>query len=492
MMKKKEKKKVCRFKKKKKNMSSPSNLTTAAVLLQGTSPDAFGGVPGVKTEADSGAERLQVAFTAIPPQALQQICAWVTGGASVAISTTGTKPIPLSRNTSVPLRVIDLMENQLGPDATEKLCVALETSLAEEVRIRFNNIGRPGADGLASVVTVSPRLRILDIRGNSLTGPDMRKLLKAISYSTTIASVELGGNNLGPEGCQMLATALERNASVTSLDVSKNQIGFEGAQKIAVLLSLPTCGIRLLEISDNRIGAAGVEAIFEGIKNGQSVLERFSCSSNSIGNSPSTMKALNEVLLVHRSLTTLDLRHNNIPGSALAWLGDGIASCARLAGISLGGNPLGRDGITQKLCQSLALSETLISLDLSSCGLESPGCTQIATVVSTSRTLTDLNLANNSIDDGGADAVAKVLPHARRLLTLDLSMNNISVGGASMLMEAIQLAPKLTGLALHGNTIGRAMQMKVDAVLSRRRPEDYIRSSNAMPPHRKPATLPLE
>lgn len=475
--------------------SSPSasvNPTTAVVLLQGASPDAFGGVPGVKTEADSGAERLQVAFTGIPPQALQQICVWVSGGASVSISTTGTKPIPLSRNANIPVRVVDLMENQLGPDSTEKLCVALETSLVEEIRIRFNSIGRPGADGLASVVTVSPRLHILDIRGNSLTGADMRKLLKAISYSTTITTVELGGNNLGPDGCQMLATALERNASVTALDASKNQIGFEGAQKLAVLLALPTCGIRLLEISDNRIGAAGVEAILEGIRNGQSVLERFSCSSNSIGNSPSTMKALNEVLLVHRALTALDLRHNGIPGANLTVLSDGVASCARLATLSFGGNPIGRDGITQKLSQYLSMSETLLALDLSSCGLESPGCTQIATLVSTSRTLTDLNLANNGIDDGGADAMAKVLPHSRRLVTLDLSMNNISIGGASMLMEAIQLAPKLTGLALHGNSIGRAMQMKVDAVLSRRRPDDYIRSSNAMPPHRKPATLPLE
>lgn len=473
-------------------LTTAINPSTASVLIQGAAPDSYGGVPGVKTETDSSAERLQVAFTAIPPQALQQICAWVGGGPSVSISTTGTKPIPLSRNMNVPLRVIDLMENQLGPDATEKLCVALETSLVEEVRIRFNNIGRPGADGLASVVTVSPRLKILDIRGNSLTGPDMRKLLKAISYSTTITSVELGGNNLGPEGCQMLATALERNASVTSLDLYKNQIGFEGAQKLAALLSLPTCGIRFLEISDNKIGGAGIEAIFEGVKSSQSVLERLACSSNAIGNSTTAIKTLNEVLLVHRSLSALDMRHNGIPGTLLTHLAEGVASCPRLSSISLGGNPIGRDGITQKLVQSLSFSETLLSLDLSSCSLESPGCTQIAGLVSTSRTITDLNLANNGIDDGGADAMAKVLPHSKRLVTLDLSMNHISIGGASMLMEAIQLAPKLTGLALHGNSIGRAMQMKVDAVLGRRRPEDYIRSSNAMPPHRKPAMLPLE
>jgi Ran GTPase-activating protein (RanGAP) involved in mRNA processing and transport len=458
----------------------------------GGGTDSYGGVPGARTEIEGGAERLQVAFAPIPPQALQQICAWLVGGQAVALSTTGTKPVPVSRNAAVALRVLDLMENQLGPEAAEMLCVALETSLVEEVRLRFNDIGRPGADGLASVVTVSPRLRALDVRGNSLTGADMRKLLKAISFSTTITTVDLGFNQLGPEGAQVLANALERNASVTSLDVCSNEIGPDGALKLATLLSLPTCGLRILEVSANRIGARGAEALFEGAKHAQSVLERLSCSSNSIGNAPSALKTLGELLLVHRSLTQLDLRHNGIPGALIAGLADGLASCARLAFVSFAGNPIGREGVTTKLVQSLALSETLMGLDVSSCGLESPGCVQFAALVSQSRTITDLNMSNNNIDDGGADAMAKVLRHARRLVSLDLSMNLISIGGAAMLLEAAQHAPKLTGMALHGNSIGRSMQLKLDAVLLRRRPEDYVRASNAMPPHRKPAALPLE
>lgn len=468
-----------------------ANTATGAALLGG-SADAYGGVVGARSEIDSGAERLQIAFTAIPPQALQAICAWVAGGPSVAVSNTGTLPVPLSRNSHVPLRVVDLMENQLGQDACEKLCVALETSLVEEVRLRFNEIGRPGADGLASVVTVSPRLRVLDIRGNALAAGDVRKLLKAASYSTTIQTLCLGTNRLGPEGAQMLATALERNASVTMLDVSANEIGPEGAQKIAALLAQPTCGIRVLELAANRIGGRGAEAIFEGAKSPHSVLERLSLSSNSIGASATAMRALNEMLLVHRGLQQLDLRHNGIPGALLAGtLSDGLASCARLAHVSLAGNPIGRNGLTPKFVESLAMSETLLSLDLSSCALESPGCAQIADVVR-SKTLTELNLANNNIDDGGADAMAKVLPHTARLTSLDLSMNLISIGGAAIIMEAVQLCPKLSGLSLHGNSIGRTMQMKIDAVLSKRRTEDYVRSSAMHPPSRRPAALPLE
>lgn len=469
-----------------------ANIGTAAALLGG-SPDSFGGVVGAKTEIDNGAERLQIAFTSIPPQALQAICGWVSGGPSVAVSNTGTLPVPLSRNANVPLRVIDLMENKLGADATEKLCVALETSLVEEVRIRFNEIGRPGADGLASVVTVSPRLRILDIRGNALGASDVRKLLKAISYSTTITTVDLGTNRLGPEGAQMLATALERNASVTSLDVCSNEIGPEGAQKIAALLAQPTCGIRTLELAANRIGGRGAEAIFEGAKSAQSVLERLSLSSNAIGGSNTALKALNELLLVHRGLSRLDMRHNGIPGALISnTIADGLASCARLAHISFAGNPIGRDGVTPKLVAALGLSETLLSLDLSSCALESPGCIQLSGLIAASASLTDMNLANNNIDDAGADALSKVIPHSKRLVSLDLSMNIISIGGAQMIMEAVQLAPKLSGVSLHGNSIGRTMQMKIDAVLSKRRTEDYVRSSAMHPPHRKPAALPLE
>jgi Ran GTPase-activating protein (RanGAP) involved in mRNA processing and transport len=480
-------------------LAGAANTTTGAALLGGTA-DSYGGVVGARQEIDSSAERLQVSFTAIPPQALQAICVWVAGGPAISLSHTGTLPVSLGGRVaaggvtgSVPLKVIDLMENQLGPDATEKLCVALETSLVEEARLRFNGIGRAGADGLASVVTVSPRLRVLDIRGNGLEAGDVRKLLKAISFSTTISTVDLGSNRLGVDGAQMLAAALERNASVTALNLCNNDIGPEGAHKIAALLAQPTCGIRMLDLASNRIGGRGAEAIFEGAKSNTSVLERLSLSSNSVGSSVTAMRALNEMLLAHRALTQLDLRHNGIPGGLIAaTLSDGLASCARLAHIGFSGNPIGRDGITPKLCESLSLSETLLSLDLSSCGLESPGCIQIAGVIAQSKTLADLNLANNNIDDGGADSVAKVLPHSSRLTALDLSMNVISVGGASVIMEALQLAPRLTGLSLQGNSIGRIFQMKVDAVLSKRRSDDYVKSSAMALPRRKPASLPLE
>ena len=138
-------------------------------------------------------------------------------------------------------------------------------------------------------------------------------------------------------------------------------------------------------------------------------------------------------------------------------------------------------------------SNTITSVDLSSCRLGSLGASRMAGAMAASSTLTELNLAFNGIDDVGADTLAKAMPESRRLTTLDLVGNNIGVAGAEQLLEGLQLAERVTGLSLHGNPrLGRAVQKKLEAQIAMRRPEEYRRATSHMAPIRRPATLPPE
>lgn len=98
-----------------------------------------------------------------------------------------------------------------------------------ELRIRFNDIGREGADGVAGVVSVSLQLTHLDLCGNHLLCGDIRKLFKSLTTSTSITHFAIGNNKIGPDGAALLSRALEKNTYLTHLDVSSNEIGPHGA-----------------------------------------------------------------------------------------------------------------------------------------------------------------------------------------------------------------------------------------------------------------------
>ncbi|CUG92168.1 leucine-rich repeat protein, putative [Bodo saltans] len=374
-----------------------------------------------------------------------------------------------------PIRVVDLVDNRLGPKLTETICAAIEGSQVEEILIRYNDIGRLGCEAVASVVNVSTRLRFVDLRGNKLVPMDCRKFFRSLAVSQSVQRLGLSNNNLGPEGAILLATALEKNSFITQLDVSMNNIGVDGVTSLASLLKLPAHPLRNLNIWGNRLGAQGMDVLFDAVAANRS-LTVLSAGNNNAG--AGIGPAIARMLGANSTLTSLELRSNSMTAETLLKLSDGLAQNETVATLQLGGNPLSSGPTSSQISagldafvKRLVKNETMTSLDLASCELGTGGVIRVAGLVGASTSLKELNLSGNDAEDEAAAAIAKALLPSKSLTSLDLSTNRLTMDGVSDLLDAVQANTKILHLALQGNAeeVGRVVQEKVDAMLADRR-----------------------
>lgn len=409
-------------------------------------------LPGreMATPQTANDDRVDIAFTPLNAAAVEKICA----------SLLNTEHVP-------PIRVLDLTDNNLGPELTERIAAALESSCVEEVVFRFNNVGKNGCDALSSTVNVSTRLHLLDLRGNHLTLPDLAKLLKSVSMSTSLTQLGLGGNDLGPDGMAALASALEHNSFITHVDLWSNNIGPTGAPHIARVLQSEHCQLRILDLWGNQLGTKGCELVADALRRNSS-LKRISLGNNGCGDG--ACAAIAAAMQKNRTLEDLDLRSNSILPAGIQVLAAPLAEHPTLLRLALSANPIGAEG-ADCICKALLSgSGRLTSLDLWSCRLTSKGAERMAGLIASHSTLAELNLACNDIDDVGAESLAQGLrcQKSQVLKILDLVNNRIGVAGATQLLEALLLNPSLTSLSLHGNDINRVTQKRVDEMLASR------------------------
>lgn len=374
-----------------------------------------------------------------------------------------------------PIRVVDLIDNRLGPKLTETICAAMEGSSVEELLFRFNEIGRTGCEAVASVVNLSTRLRFVDLRGNKLVPMDARKLFRSIAVSQSVQRLGLSNNNLGPEGAALLASALEKNSFVTQLDISMNNIGVNGVESLASILTLPAHPLRSLNVWGNRLGPQGTDVLLNAVSSNRS-LTSLSAGNNNAG--PTVGQRLAQLLQLNTTLTHLELRSNSFSSDVLSKLAEGVAQNSTLRSMQLGGNPLGGGGSVQHVghavdgfVKRLVKNGIIETLDLAGCELGTAGIIRLAGLIAASSSLRELCVSGNDAEDEAAGAIAKGLISSKSLTTLDLSANRFTTVGVTDILEAVQGNTCVLHCALQGNSedVGRVVQEKVDAMLAMRR-----------------------
>lgn len=373
----------------------------------------------------------------------------------------------VDREAELPVRVLDLMDNQLGPATAAKIASCLELSPATEVLMRYNDIGKEGCDGLAGVVNISSKIGIIDVRGNGLNSLDIRKLLRAASTSTSLARLGLANNKLGPEGAALLFKSLEKNTYLTYLDISANELGPDGAASIAKLIATPASTLRTLLLYGNFLGPAGVHHVCQAMRSNKEV-RRLTLGNNNAADASAGDIA--EMLRSNYTLEALDLRLNTITPAGIKVIAEeGLAHNGSLSSLCVSGNPIGPVG-ADSLSRALIAHQrsAMSSLDLSSCDLRTSGGLRMASLIGSSITLREVNLSDNELDDEAAIALAENMATSISLSSVDLSANMIREPGAASLIDTTQMNPHLTCLILHGNTIGRAVQKRIDGLLEER------------------------
>lgn len=435
------------------NISSTNNNTTTTSVSGHSNFLSFG------TGSVGDRRRMEIPWRHITKQLLDNICRAI-----------------LDRETEDPIRIVDFMDNQLGPSAAQKIASCLESAPVSEVLMRFNDIGKEGCDALAGVVSISRSLQVLDIRGNGLSSSDVRKLLKAIAMSTMLLRVGLGSNKLGPEGATLVYKALEKNTYLTSLDLSANEIGPSGAEAIADLLMNQASTLKVLQLDSNYLGVPGVTAICQAMKSNKE-LRRLTLGSNHA--TDEAAGAMAGMLEMNYVLESLDLRLNSLTATAVKELVKGLSKNTSLRFLSLAGNPIGpvgADEITRKL--SAHQRSALENLDLSSCSLTPTGGMRIASLLGTSMSLKDVNLSDNALDDEAAVSLAQNITTGIAISIVDLSCNTIGEDGAAQLIDAALMNAQLSALVLHGNRINRVVQKKIDNLLEERLARNRVLHQN--------------
>lgn len=139
----------------------------------------------------------------------------------------------------------------------------------------------------------------------------------------------------------------------------------------------------------------------------------------------------------------------SINGLALRELGDDVVSSIQIHH-KLSGDP----NLIAILCELLATSRTIQSVDLRNNDLGVFGAAWIAWVLQNNESIIFLDLAGTALGDNGVELMATAIMHNTTLEALSLKDNSIRKKGAKAIAKALKINKTLRRIYLNGNAVG--------------------------------------
>jgi Ran GTPase-activating protein (RanGAP) involved in mRNA processing and transport len=175
---------------------------------------------------------------------------------------TSLERLNLSGNTMCPLAMLPALRRQTALRSLNLSGTSLNPAAAltnatglRELHLSYLQMGVEGVKPLAAVLERTSLLQTLILRENAL-GPQGTKILApALKRLTHLRQLNLGGNALGDEGVCVLVPSIADQ--VQCLDLSKNRIGYRGVEALHALSGI----LRKLHLGDNVIGDKGAGAL---------------------------------------------------------------------------------------------------------------------------------------------------------------------------------------------------------------------------------------
>ena len=94
-----------------------------------------------------------------------------------------------------------------------------------------------------------------------MTMNDIKNLTPLLRSTHNLANLSITNSLLNDESIHTLMSGLTHNETITSVNLSHNLIQNKGCEEIATHLSWPSCVLISLNLSDNRIGSEGGNAL---------------------------------------------------------------------------------------------------------------------------------------------------------------------------------------------------------------------------------------
>ena len=383
----------------------------------------------------------------------------------------GTVKIAKSLQHITTVKVLYLDNNNIPPEASEELALAIESNqLLKKLWISNNNlhssaivflnslatittltvldlsnnqISHETGEALASVIMHNTRLEELYLRSNNL-GIGIVKVAKSLQHITTVKILSLSSNNIPQEASEELALAIESNQLLKKLWISNNNLHSSAIVFLNSLATITT--LTVLDLSNNQISHEAGEALASVIMH-NTRLEELYLHSNNLGiGTVKIAKSLQHITTVK----VLYLDNNNIPQEASEELALAIESNQLLKKLWISNNNLHSSAIV--FLYSLATITTLTVLDLSNNQIPHEAGEALAFVIMHNTRLEELYLCSNYLSIGTVK-VAKSLQHITTVKVLYLDNNNIPQEASKELALAIKSNKQLEKLSLNDNNL---------------------------------------
>ena len=281
-----------------------------------------------------------------------------------------------------------------------------------------------------------PELECLGVLNNVFSASKLRRVIyELLSRFPNIPSFHFSHNT------NMDALLLETCSSLQRLDVSFNRLGNKGAEAIASILKQRSLLLEL-NIASNHIGSGGAKSLAEALKTCTN-LEKLVLHSNDIRTEG--VQALAKSMEHWTNFTSLDVSSNSLTSEAAEILAIGLKKCPShtFQEMRIGNNEIRDSGL-----KCLA-SPNLLSIDFSHNYLGD----SVLLEACSSLCLQELDVSYNSLGTKGAETIAIILKQCSLLLELNIASNHIGSDGAKALAEALRTCIKLEKLVLHSNDI---------------------------------------
>jgi len=238
------------------------------------------------------------------------------------------------------LMVLDISNNDLGPNTATILAKSLPYSNIKEFYIADNHLGDKGVNNLVQMfLPVSERLaqlEVLDLSNNKINPYGAGKVFDALAKNGTVQKLILNRNNLSGKGILSLVNFLWDNCSVQHLSLAECEMGIEGAEALSSGL-LRNKSVKTLNIGHNRFKDQGIKILCKGLSENY-ILKNLDLSCCMIHNEGG--KYLSDLLKKNHTLEVIELKDNTFYDEVGQFLVDSIKYNKQLIKISLERNPM--------------------------------------------------------------------------------------------------------------------------------------------------------
>lgn len=383
------------------------------------------------------------------------------------------------------LKVLDLRENNIGPDEVKYLAAALKTNnTLQSLQLDSSSIGDEGARCIAEMLNVNKTLKEISLDRNNIGDEGAEYIAASLTVNMGIQDIWLKNNRIGDKGAEMLTYALEANLNIKRLFFGGNNISEHVMDRIKALLQDPKRRIENDEDNNakedkdvdkngpiietrkkldlNELVKEKVHLDKKGLQDDDldtlcKVIVKSTCLHElSLRGNELTLSngKLADAIAKNTTLKKLYLHHNNIGPEGIKLLTDALKkNNTALEALYLYGNNIGDKG-AQYIADMLAVNNTIQVICLGNINISTKGAKHLADVLKGNNTLQKLYLTGNNIGADGAKYVADMIAVNKSLQEIGLSNNNIRFEGTKLLVDALKEKDTFRSFNLTNNNIG--------------------------------------